>query len=214
VGTLHRYVEWSTDAVQSVVYQDNNNINGNRGSSDFDQRLVSNLSFIYDIPSPVSRATSRTANYILGGWQLSGILSAQSGTPFTVYTGYDASITAADGDRPDLIGNPFFPEGRPRGQQIAAYINPAAFVANSVGTYGNVGRNSFNNPGAFNTDLGLFKNVPFEGGCGLQFRAEFFNAFNQVHLGSPNPCMACPGFGSITTAGPPRLIQFGLKFMF
>jgi len=210
----HSIDTWSTYAVQSVVYQDNNNINGSRGNSDFDQRLVSNLSLVYDIPSPVSRATSRTANHILGNWELTGIVSAQSGTPFTVSTGYDASITAAGGDRPDLIGDPFFPGGRPRGQEIAAYINPAAFVANSVGTYGNVGRNSFYNPGAFNSDLGLFKNFPFEDGRTLQFRAEFFNAFNQVHLGSPNGCLACPGFGSITSARSPRLVQFGLKFLF
>lgn len=210
----HSIDTWSTYSVQSVVYQDNNNINGSRGSSDFDQRLVSDLSLVYDIPSPVNRARSRTGNYILGNWELTGIVSAQSGSPFTVYTGYDASVTAANGDRPNLIGNPFFSGSRTRAQEIQAYINPAAFVANTVGTYGNVGRNSFYNPGAFNSDLGLFKNFPFGEVRKLQFRAEFFNAFNQVHLGGPNGCEACTGFTSITSAGSPRLVQFGLKFLF
>jgi hypothetical protein len=209
----HSIDTWSTYSVQSVVYQDNNNINGSRGSSDFDQRLVSNLSLVYDIPNPVSQARSRTASYILGKWELTGIVSALSGTPFTVTTGYDASVTAANGDRPNLIGNPFFSGSRTRAQEIQAYINPAAFVANTVGTYGNVGRNSFYNPGAFNSDLGLFKNFPLGEPRKLQFRAEFFNAFNQVHLGGPNGCEACTGFGSITSAGSPRLVQFGLKFL-
>jgi hypothetical protein len=209
----HSIDTWSTYSVQSVVYQDNNNINGSRGSSDFDQRLVSNLSLVYDLPSPVSQARSRSLSYILGSWELTGIVSAQSGTPFTVYTGYDASVTAANGDRPNLIGNPFFSGSRTRAQEIQAYINPAAFEANGVGQYGNVGRNSFYNPGAFNSDLGLFKNFPLGEPRKLQFRAEFFNAFNQVHLGSPNGCEACTGFGSITSAGSPRLVQFGLKFL-
>ena len=131
--------------------------------------------------------------------------------PFTVYTGIDASLTAAGADRPDLVGNPFFSGNRSRAQQIAAYINPAAFQINN-GHFGSLGRNTFTNPGLFNSDLGLFKNIPITERVKLQFRAEFFNAFNQTHLGSPINTAVSPALGQIVSAGDPRLIQFGLKF--
>ena len=206
----HSIDTWSTYSVQSVVYQDMNCILCSRGNSDFDQRQVYSLSFLYDLPNPVPH--SRGLSYVLGKWELSGIISAQSGLPFTVLTGYDASITAANGDRPNLVGNPFFSGSRTRGQQVQAWINPAAFAANGVGQYGNVGRNSFYAPGSFNSDLGLFKNFPLGEVRKFQFRAEFFNAFNQTHLGSPVNSFVSPAFGQIASAGDPRLIQFGLKF--
>ena len=78
------------------------------------------------------------------------------------------------------------------------------------GHFGNLGRNTFTNPGLFNTDLGLFKNIPLER-VTLQFRTEFFNTFNQVHLGSPVNIVVSPALGQITSAGDPRLIQFALK---
>jgi hypothetical protein len=208
----HSIDTWSTYSVQSVVYQNMNCIECSRGNSDFDQRHVYNFSLVYDLPNPVNHAQSHVLSYVLGSWELTGIVSAQSGTPFTVLTGYDASITAAGGDRPNLVGNPFFSGSQTRAQQVQAWINPAAFVANGVGQYGNVGRNSFTNPGLFNSDLGLFKNFPLSEGRKFQFRAEFFNAFNQTHLGSPVNSIVSPAFGEITSAGTPREVQFGLKF--
>ena len=100
---------------------------------------------------------------------------------------------------------------RSRAQKIAEWFNPAAFQINQPGTYGTSGRNSLYGPGSFNTDLGLFKNFVIREGMRLQFRSEFFNVFNNVNLGNPNNSMLSPTIGSISSAGPPRIIQFGLK---
>ena len=109
------------------------------------------------------------------------------------------------------MGNASFSGGRSRAETISEYLNPAAFAINT-GHFGNLGRNTFTNPGLFNSDLGLFKNWAISERFKLQFRAEFFNAFNQTHLGSPINTLVSPAFGQIVTAGDPRLIQFGLKF--
>jgi len=205
----HSIDTFSTIGVQCACYQNPQNPLADRGSSDFDQRHVFSASGVYDLPDPGKARGSRVMSLVLGGWELSTIVSAQTGTPFTVFTGIDASLTAAGADRPDLVGNPYFSGGRSRQQKIAAYINPTAFAVNN-GHFGNLGRNTFTNPGLFNTDLGLFKNIPLER-VTLQFRTEFFNTFNQVHLGSPVNIVVSPALGQITSAGDPRLIQFALK---
>ena len=207
----HSIDEYSTIGVQCACFQNPLNPRADRGSSDFDQRQVLAVSAVYDFPDFGKSLNSRAASRILGGWELSGILSAQTGEPFTVYTGIDASLTAAGADRPDLVGNPSFSGNRSRAQEIAAYINPAAFQIND-GHFGSLGRNTFTNPGLFNTDIGLFKNIPITERMRLQFRTEFFNAFNQTHLGSPVNTFVSPAFGQIVSAGDPRLIQFALKF--
>jgi hypothetical protein len=207
----HSIDEYSTIGVQCACFQNPLDPRADRGSSDFDQRQVLAVSAVYNLPDPGKRMNSNVMSHVLGGWELSGIVSAQTGQPFTVYTGIDASLTAAGADRPDLVGDPFFSGSRSRAQQIAAYINPAAFQINN-GHFGSLGRNTFTNPGYFNSDIGLFKNIPITERMRLQFRTEFFNAFNQTHLGSPVNTFVSPAFGQIVSAGDPRLIQFALKF--
>ena len=202
---------YSTIGVQCACFQNPENPRADRGSSDFDQRQVLAVSAVYDLPDLGKHLSSRPVSRILGGWELSTIVSAQTGEPFTVYTGIDASLTAASADRPDLIGDPHFSGNRSRAQEIAAYINPAAFQINN-GHFGDLGRNTFSNPRFFNTDLGLFKNIPITERANLQFRTEFFNFFNQTHLGSPVNTLVSPAFGQIVSAGDPRLVQFALKF--
>ncbi len=206
----HSIDTFSTIGVQCACYQNPEDPLADRGSSDFDQRHVFAISSVYSIPDPFL-GKSRAMSAVLGGWELSGIMSAQTGVPFTVFTGTDASLTGAGADRPDLIGNPFFSGGRSRAEQIAGYINPAAFQIND-GHFGNLGRNTFTNPGLLNFDLGFFKNIPVTERMKLQFRVELFNAFNHTHLGSPINTFVSPAFGQIVSAGDPRLIQFALKF--
>ena len=206
----HSIDTFSTIGVQCACFQNPLDPTADRGSSDFDQRHVFSESAVYSLPDPFV-GKSRALSGVFGGWEISGIVSAQTGVPFTVFTGTDASLTAAGADRPDLVGDPLFSGGRSRAEQIAAYINPSAFQIND-GHFGNLGRNTFTNPGLFNTDLGLFKNIPITEGTRLQFRAEFFNAFNHTHLGTPINTFVSPAFGQIVSAGDPRLIQFGLKF--
>jgi hypothetical protein len=193
-------------------YNDPYNTKNDKGSSDQSQPQVYTLSLVYELPDPVKRMNSRTLSGILGNWEVSGIVSARTGLPFSVVAGYDSSITAAGNDRPDLVGNPNLPGNRSRGQQIQQWFNTSAFKINAPGTHGTVGRNTLYAPGAFNSDLGLFKNFRIRETMTMQFRAEFFNAFNQVHLGAPSAAyIATTTFGQISSAGDPRLIQFGLK---
>ena len=89
-----------------------------------------------------------------------------------------------------------------------------------AGTYGTLGRGTFNGPGLAELDLSLFKNTALTERVGLQFRAEFFNALNHANFGTPNPTVFSSGAisssaGVITTlATTPRQIQFGLKLIF
>jgi outer membrane receptor protein involved in Fe transport len=194
-------------------FQDPENIERDRGNSSFDQRHVYSLSLLYDLPNPVSRLNSRILDGILGGWQVTGILSARSGLPFNAITGFDASLTAAGADRPNVIGDPNLPSDRSRGEQIDEWFNTDAFVVNGPGEYGNHGRNSLRGPGFFNTDLGLFKNFSLFDQHELEFRLEVFNLFNKPHFGVPNAVRISPAFGRILSAGDPRLIQLGLKYV-
>jgi hypothetical protein len=89
---------------------------------------------------------------------------------------------------------------------------------NDVGTFGNVGRGAFYGPNLQTWDMGLFKNFRISTDMNVQFRAEFFNVFNQVNFDIPNTNRSGANFGVITRTDPsfgdPRIIQFGLKFVF
>lgn len=207
----HSIDTWSTISIQSVVSQDPENTALDRGSADYDRRHVYRLSAIYDLPRFHGR-NSRALDLLLGGWQLSGIMTAQSGSPFGLVSGRDYSLSGVGADRPDLVGSPYLSNDRSRGDKILAYFNTQAFVPNGEGRFGNFGRNVLTGPRLFNTDLGIFKNLTFAERYRVQFRSEFFNAFNQVHLGNPGGSLISPGFGRITGAGDPRFIQFALKF--
>jgi hypothetical protein len=82
------------------------------------------------------------------------------------------------------------------------------------GTFGTAGRNILRGPHSFNFDWGLFKQIPVREGHNVQFRAEFFNLFNNTNLGLPTNNLQSPNFGRITGAGSPRIIQFALKYVF
>ena len=181
-----------------------------RGLSDFDHAQVASISGLWALPGKYGSPFART---LLGGWNLSGIVSLRSGFVNTVYSDVDNSLSGVGSDRPDLIGNPYFPSGRSRGQQIAAWLNPAAFAPNALGTFGNVGRNTYFGPGFASTDLGLHKDFPIKEKLTAQFRFETFNAFNRVNLQAPNLYIDSSTFMQITSAYDPRVLQFALKLV-
>jgi hypothetical protein len=166
---------------------------------------------------------------LLGGWQLNGISTFQSGTPFTVYdsTGVSAQggapeISGFPSDRPNLIGDPTkgtCPNGAHTGTPNCWY-NPAAFQQldpnTQIGQFGNAGRNIVQGPGYQQWDLAALKNFRFTEAKTLQFRAEFFNIFNHANFGIPVNDLNTPPdtTGSIQTSQPGRLVQFALKFLF
>jgi hypothetical protein len=184
-----------------------------KGPSDFDHTHVVTVSGLWAIPGSYQH---RLARWLLGGWKTNFILSLQTGAPYTVYSGVDNArsgtpTTGAAGQRADLVGNPYLPEGRSRGEKILRWLNPDAFAPNALGTFGNQGRNMWRMPGLANVDAGLHKDFPLAEQIRLTFRFEAFNVFNRVNLGAPDSNRSSGNFNRISSAFDPRILQLALR---
>ncbi|MDX6611857.1 MAG: hypothetical protein QOD75_1043 [Blastocatellia bacterium] len=200
--------------------QNSNNVRGERGRSNFDVRHRLSASYSYDLPFGKGRewlADSGWISTILTGWQSSGIVTLQSGRPFTVAllseidnSGTGRSILGfGANDRPNVVGNPTLSSRTP-GQ----WFNQSAFSFPARGTFGNAGRNILDGPGYQNVNASLVKNTALGENINLQFRAEVFNLFNHPNFNLPDNFLGSPTFGQITSARDPRHLQFGLKLLF
>jgi hypothetical protein len=180
-----------------------------KGRSDFDQTHRVVVSYTLDLPS---RDTWKGATKaILGGWQLIGIHSFTTGTPFTVHARTDFSNTGGDA-RPNVVLNvPTDPSG---GSSRQEWFNPAAFTNPVNGQFGNAGRNILSGPSNVGIDLSLFKNIPLRERLHLQFRSEFFNLINHPNFRGLNTTYDSSNPGELTAAGTSRQIQFALKLLF
>jgi hypothetical protein len=165
-------------------------------------------------------------------WQVLGMGSAATGSPFTVYSGIQQTGQGTNGaDRPDQTGAPelstartvredYFGLGSKNASHFYIPTGIPGGTGPNQGRYGKLGRNTFRGPGFRNFDLSLIKNTPIAAGANpervvLQFRAEFFNIFNLVNFGLPANIVVGPGFGQINrTAGTSRQIQFSLKILY
>jgi hypothetical protein len=200
----------------TIFPQDNYNLAAERGNSDFDIRQRLSWSFTYQVPALHSLPK------LLGeGWQVGGILTLQTGQPFSVLTGKGLSGTGLGNDRPDLVGDP---NAGPH--TVQKWFNTAAFVDNQPLTFGDAGRNIVVGPGYRDFDFSVLKNMKIGEKANAQFRAEFFNITNHPSFALPANISAAPNFGALFTtpdaaqnnvglgSGGPRLIQFALKFSF
>jgi hypothetical protein len=194
--------------------QDPSNQRGDRGRSDFDRRHVFAGSIVYQIPfyknvNPALRA-------IFSDWGVNSLVQLSTGNPFTVTTGRDASLTGVGFDRPNIVGIPYRSYAS-KTDMLSRFFNTSAFTANLPGSYGNAGRNILTGPGLANVNLSLVRSFPITERLGkVQFRSEFFNALNHTNFGQPdgNLANASTSFGTITTAGDPRIMQFALRYQF
>ncbi|HXZ78774.1 MAG TPA: hypothetical protein VEG30_02520, partial [Terriglobales bacterium] len=191
-----------------------------RGRSMFDARHRFVLSYQWSLP--FWRQAQTWYQHILGGWQLNGITTLMSGTPFTVFDSRDVSlqggapeITGFSANRPDLIGNP---NSGPH--TVSRWFNTSAFQAltpdpnSPVQQFGNEGRNVVQGPDFMQWDFSALKNIRVAEGKQFQFRGEIFNLFNHPNFRLPDSDISSPTFGQIQGALPPRLVQFALKFLF
>jgi hypothetical protein len=190
---------------------DNNNVKFDYGNADFDARHVVNGGLIYDIPQ-----FSHSIPRLTKGWQLSSLISYNSGFPFTARSGLGSlktgSHTGNSLDRANLIGDPFsgiVQPTQPPGLLTngVLWINPAAFVPNADGTFGTTNRNQFYGPPFKTVDFSVIKNTPITERVSTQFRVEMFNLFNTLNLAPPG------GDSPATTQNPSRTAinsQFGL----
>jgi len=181
-------------------------------SAGFDRRHILIVSYIYEIPLLAHR--QGLVRTLFGGWEFSGITSLQSGTPLDTSFGGDPAGVGGTNYRPNVIANPNSGFTRSR----LEWFNTAAFTGLAPGTFGDAGRNILVGPGINNFDLSLFKN--FNGILGgressrLQFRAEFYNAFNHTQFTGVNTGFNSGVFGIVNGARDARSIQFGLKLYF
>jgi hypothetical protein len=195
-------------------------IGWNRGTSDLNVPLLSVTNFVYT--SPVLKSWNPVVKAALGAWEISGIWTFQSGTPFGIQGGNGNNSSGAlqssgsYGDRADLTGQPFNTHSGGRQQWLNRYFNPSAFTPNAPGTFGNSGKNILTGPGINTADLALIKNWDVYERAHLQFRWEMFNAFNHPSFGLPSTDPSSANFGQITAIGaiPPRVMQAGLKLSF
>jgi hypothetical protein len=184
------------------------------GPSIFDVRHRVVSSILYELPFGEGKPFAQTgvARAILGGWQVSNIMSLSSGFPRNSAPGSDRANTGSD-QRADLVPGQD-PNDGPK--TIAKWFNTDAFALPALGTYGNAGRNIILGPGIFNFDSSIIRNFRISGSKSLQIRLEAFNTFNQPVWNDPNTSMAnLTTFGTITsTRKPMRELQVGAKFVF
>ena len=190
--------------------QDPRNLKAERGNSIIDLRHRLTVGYLYALPFGKGQPMlnqSKALDLIIGGWQTNGILTIQSGQPFSPVL--QTSTTNGTGSRPDVVGNVSYPRTLQRWFDPSAYATPAPF------TYGNASRNSLFGPGRINSDMSLFKNFVIRDQMRFEFRAEGFNVFNHPQFGLPNQNIGNAQVGSITsTVGNPRQLQLGLRFQF
>jgi hypothetical protein len=154
---------------------------------------------------------------LLNGWQTNGVLTFQTGMPFTValLPDIDNSNTGRSvlgfgaNDRPHVVGPAELEDPQPR-----RWFNTAAFQIPARGEFGNAGRNILEGPGLQTVGMSLVKNSPIGEGMSVQFRVEAFNLLNRTNYRLPDAFMLSPTFGQVLSAGSPRHIQLGLKLIF
>ena len=190
--------------------QNSFDLRSEKGLSDFDVRKRFVSSFLWELPSP----KKGVARLLAGGWQFNGIFTISAGTPFNVVSGQDRALNGGGSQRPNLVGDPRLDVNRSRNELINRYFNPAAFALPAVGAFGNSGRNTMIGPGSYNLDSSLFKMIPIRESVKLQFRAEFFNTFNNPNFSNPVANIGTGTVGTILSASAPRILQFALRLAF
>lgn len=170
------------------------------------------FSNLWNIPTPHLNGPLR---FLATGWGLNAIAVWQSGFPFSVSSGRDNSLTGIGRDRADYLGGQAMLDyGRSHGDMVNMWFATSQFASNALGTFGNSGRNILRGPRFFNTDLGVVKNTKVTERLNVQFRGEFFNAFNNVNFTQPNANRSSAQFGRITSALDPRILQLALRLQF
>ncbi|MFN2491655.1 MAG: TonB-dependent receptor domain-containing protein [Pyrinomonadaceae bacterium] len=218
--------------------QDSYNARAERSVSSFDVRHRFTTNFVYDLKFLPHRLEGLPMR-LTEGWQLAGILTSSSGIPITPFINTNISLTGELNDRPNIIGDIYG-----GGHTVTAWINPCVLNADgsrrstcragdtpawqipAAGSFGNAGRNIIIGPRFNVLDFSVNKNTRINERVSLQFRTEFFNIFNHANFSLPNVQVDSGAFGAIGTTpdvdagnprlgdGGPRVLQFGLKFIF
>jgi hypothetical protein len=151
---------------------------------------------------------------VLSDWSISPLIRYSSGLPVNPSTGKDNSLTGGGNDRPNVVAGLDPYTGADHGLKYQ-YVNPAAYTANPIGTFGNAGHLSLRAPGSFNgMDAAVARQFKLRERLSIHFRAEAFNAFNHPRFNAPNTSISSSSFGQITSAAAPRILQGSMKLVF
>ena len=228
----HGLANYRDNLTAQQLPQNSYNYSAEMGNSVLDVRSRFVGNFLWELPLGQGKRFMSGDNFAgrwLGGWQFNGIVTLQTGTPFNVTANNDGLV---DGNNPvyaNCIGNPY--AGATTNPKLFTttgfIINPAAFSQPGPGQFGTCAPYQFYGPGIQTWDLSLFKEFKFTERYQLQFRTEFFNAFNHPNFANPNANIGSPGsFGKVNNTlapilgtdsggpGDPREIQFALKLYF
>jgi hypothetical protein len=199
--------------------QDSYNVAADRGPAEFDVRHRFVASYVWELPFGRGRRFGGSWNpvvdAVLGGWQVSGIHTLQSGLALTATLG-GSTVLNLGGERrarPNLVGDPELPADQ---RTIQRWFNTDAFAVFSPApqAFGNAGVGIMRGPGYANFDFTFAKSFHLTDRRRFELRAELFNAFNRVNYGPPNIQRESAGFGQILSASNARIVQLGLKFYF
>ncbi|HXG55381.1 MAG TPA: TonB-dependent receptor [Vicinamibacterales bacterium] len=199
--------ETDEDGWATLLWSQPSQLSRNFALTGYDRTHVFQMGFLYELP--VGKNSNSPLGILIKDWQINGIFSAFSGTPFTI---------AGDNTALNQRG------GQQTIEQVAAirrvgdagpnevYYDPASF-AQPGNKWGNTGRNFLRGPSQWNLDLGLFRGVPI-GRYRVEFRAQATNVLNHTRWGNPNTSFTDPNFMKILSVGDPRRVQLGLRFQF
>jgi hypothetical protein len=214
------YSDLNTDLISTVV----NPRIWNYGKANYDRTHILKSSFTYDIPDGSRVWRNAFTHALLDSWQVSGVVTMQSGTPLGItlstVTSVDITGSPTDSARAVMVANPILPKSQ---RTFSTNFNTAAFALPAIGTFGNAPKDVIRGPGLNNWDMSLFKNFRLvHERMKLQLRAEFYNAFNHTQFTTWNTTATFNTlgqqtnqlFGQATAAAPGRRIQLALRLTF
>jgi hypothetical protein len=186
------------------------------GLSGYNRTNVAVVDFIYDIPI-FRHSENHFLKTAVGGWEVSGIVTAESGVPLNITVSGPQGANGISGtNRPNLVGPISYPQTVLAGAQQIQYFNASAFALPAVGAWGDLGHNALTGPGRDNWNISLFKSFTLSESRGsrLELRLETFNTWNHTQFNGVDTGLGDARFGQFTSAFDPRVLQLGGKIYF
>ncbi len=198
--TYSKAIDLTDQELSTLLFYDPANVGRNRALAGFDRPQNFRVAWLAELPFGAGKhwAQSGAGAKVLGGWQVNGIFSAYSGTPFTV-TASSASLNApGESQTADQVLATVTKLGGIGAS--SPYYDPSAFAAVTQVRYGTSGRDILRGPGLVNVDASLFRNFRFKERWGMQLRGECYNLSNTPHFSNPSANVSSGGFMTITSA--------------
>lgn len=210
-GLINFAYTWSKAITDASAYgeqpMDSTNAKLDRGLATYDRRHIFVASYVY--PLPFWRDGGAWYKVALGGWQVSGVTTMQSGRPLNLTINGDVAGTTTGSQRPNVVGDPFA-----NAKTETRWFAPESFSVPAAGTWGNMGRNAIVGPGTHNWDVSLQKIFTISERVRTEFRAEAYNAPHHFSYWGVNTTINGARPGEVNSATDPRTFQFGLRLTF